>query len=69
MAYLCSMISKDLILSPIKTEMEEFEVRFKTSMQSDVSLLEKINHYIIKKKESKFDQCLFFNIQNAWRTL
>ena len=50
MAYLCSMISKDLILSPIKTEMEEFEVRFKTSMQSDVSLLEKINHYIIKKK-------------------
>jgi len=44
------MSSVDIILSPIKDEMTEFEVRFKDSMQSDVSLLEKINHYIIKRK-------------------
>ncbi len=44
------MSSVDIILSPIKREMAEFEVRFKDSMQSDVSLLEKINHYIIKRK-------------------
>ena len=44
------MSSVDIILSPIKSEMAEFEVRFKDSMQSDVSLLEKINHYIIKRK-------------------
>ena len=44
------MSSVDIILSPIKDEMAEFEVRFKDSMQSDVSLLEKINHYIIKRK-------------------
>ena len=44
------MSSVDVILSPIKNEMAEFEVRFKDSMQSDVSLLEKINHYIIKRK-------------------
>ncbi len=44
------MISRENILRPIKEEMNEFEVRFRKSMQSDVSLLEKINHYIIKKK-------------------
>ncbi len=44
------MSSVDIILSPIKNEMAEFEVRFKESMQSNVSLLEKINHYIIKRK-------------------
>jgi octaprenyl-diphosphate synthase len=30
--------------------MEEFEVRFRSSMRSEVALLDKITHYIVKRK-------------------
>ncbi|MBI1838587.1 MAG: polyprenyl synthetase family protein [Flavobacteriia bacterium] len=38
------------IMAPIETEMNEFEVRFRDSMKSKVPLLDKITHYIIKRK-------------------
>ncbi len=38
------------IKSPIKKEMEEFELKFKASMKSSVPLLDKITHYIVKRK-------------------
>ncbi|MEW6467956.1 MAG: polyprenyl synthetase family protein [Bacteroidota bacterium] len=40
----------DEIKAPIAAEMDEFEVRFRQSMKSDVPLLDKITHYIIKRK-------------------
>ena len=38
------------IKAPIQTELEEFEKRFRASMKSKVPLLDKITHYIIKRK-------------------
>ncbi len=38
------------IKAPIEKEMENFELKFKTSMKSSVPLLDKITHYIVKRK-------------------
>ena len=38
------------IKSPIKLEMSLFEEKFKESLKTNVSLLDKIMHYIIKRK-------------------
>lgn len=38
------------IKAPIAREMEEFERRFKEDMKSEVPLLDKITHYILKRK-------------------
>jgi len=38
------------IKAPIQAELEEFEKRFRASMKSKVPLLDKITHYIIKRK-------------------
>ncbi|MBA3705440.1 MAG: polyprenyl synthetase family protein [Bacteroidetes bacterium] len=38
------------IKAPIAREMEEFEQKFKASMKSSVPLLDKITHYIVKRK-------------------
>lgn len=38
------------IKAPIRSELETFEYKFKESMQSDVALLDKITHYIIRRK-------------------
>ncbi len=40
----------DSIKQPIATEMELFEDKFKQSMKSSVPLLDKITHYIVKRK-------------------
>lgn len=40
----------DHIKAPVKSEMEGFESKFRESMKSRVSLLDKIMHYIIKRK-------------------
>ncbi len=40
----------DQIKQPIEQEIKEFEPRFRASMKSKVSLLDKIMHYIIKRK-------------------
>ena len=38
------------IKKPVKEEMAMFEIKFKLAMKSDVALLDKITHYIIKRK-------------------
>ncbi|MFH1004388.1 MAG: polyprenyl synthetase family protein [Bacteroidota bacterium] len=43
-------ITLDEIKAPILSEMEEFETKFRTFMQSHVPLLDKIMHYIVKRK-------------------
>lgn len=38
------------IKSPVAREMQEFETRFRASMKSNTPLLDKITHYIVKRK-------------------
>lgn len=40
----------DQIISPVQSEMIEFESKFRESMHSDVAMLDKVTHYIIKRK-------------------
>jgi len=40
----------DQIKAPIKVEMDSFESKFKSTMASKVPLLDKITHYIVKRK-------------------
>jgi octaprenyl-diphosphate synthase len=40
----------DEIKAPVAKEMEEFEVKFRSSMKSSVPLLDKITRYIVKRK-------------------
>jgi octaprenyl-diphosphate synthase len=40
----------DIIKAPVANEMEQFESKFKNSMISSVPLLNKITHYIVKRK-------------------
>lgn len=40
----------DKIKLPIKTEMDHFEDKFRDSMRSSVPMLDKITHYIVKRK-------------------
>jgi octaprenyl-diphosphate synthase len=44
------MLTVKEIKANVENEMKEFEVKFKASMKSDVALLDKITHYIIKRK-------------------
>ena len=44
------MIEIKKIKEPIKEEMEVFEKKFKTSMMSEISLLNKITFFIVKRK-------------------
>lgn len=44
------MITLAQIQEPVKKQMEEFEGRFRVSMKSNVPLLDKITHYIVKRK-------------------
>jgi octaprenyl-diphosphate synthase len=43
-------VSVEDIKAPVRKEMEEFELRFRESMRSHVPLLDKIMHYIVKRK-------------------
>ena len=44
------MLKLDQIKIPIATELDAFEEKFKVSMQSSVPLLDRITHYIVKRK-------------------
>lgn len=44
------MLKLDEIKKPIEKELDAFEEKFKTSMQSTVPLLDRITHYIVKRK-------------------
>lgn len=48
------------ILAPIAPEMKLFEVRFRESMQSKVPLLDKITHYIIRRKGKQMRPMFLF---------
>ena len=40
----------DEIKKPIEKELDEFEIRFKNSMKSNVALLDRVTSYIVKRK-------------------
>ncbi len=44
------MLNLDEIKKPIEKEIDAFEEKFKVSMQSAVPLLDRITHYIVKRK-------------------
>lgn len=48
------------ILAPIESEMQLFEVRFHESMKSKVPLLDKITHYIIRRKGKQMRPMFLF---------
>ena len=54
------MMSVKEIMHPIQDEMIEFESRFRKSMQSKVPLLDKITHYIIKRKGKQMRPMFLF---------
>lgn len=47
-------------MAPIDAEMNEFEVRFRQSMKSKVPLLDKITHYIIRRKGKQMRPMFIF---------
>jgi len=54
------MMSVDQIMKPVSSEMEEFEVRFRESMKSNVALLDKISYYIVKRKGKQMRPLFIF---------
>ena len=50
----------DQIMAPIETEMQEFELRFQENMRSKVAMLDKITHYIIKRKGKQMRPMFLF---------
>ncbi|TXI85676.1 MAG: polyprenyl synthetase family protein [Crocinitomicaceae bacterium] len=54
------MLSVKEIMAPIDAEMNEFEVRFRQSMKSKVPLLDKITHYIIRRKGKQMRPMFIF---------
>lgn len=47
-------------MAPIDSEMTEFEVRFRQSMKSKVPLLDKITHYIVRRKGKQMRPMFIF---------
>jgi octaprenyl-diphosphate synthase len=60
MDYLHHVSITDQIKAPIATEMKLFETRFKEAMRSKAPLLDKITHYIIKRKGKQLRPMLVF---------
>lgn len=56
------MASLDSIKAPIEHEMTEFEKKFRQSMKSNVPLLDKITHYIVKRKGKQIRPMFVFLI-------
>ena len=53
-------ISLDEIKSPIKNEMDVFKKKFRLAMQSSVPLLDRIMHYIVKRKGKQMRPMFIF---------
>lgn len=61
--YICiRMMTVKEIMAPIEPEMKEFEVRFRRNMQSKVPLLDKVTHYIIRRKGKQMRPMFLFLI-------
>lgn len=54
------MMNVDQIMKPVEEEMNEFEIRFKAGMKSKVALLDKITHYIVKRKGKQMRPLFIF---------
>ena len=54
------MLTVKEMMKPIEPEMSEFEVRFRQSMKSKVPLLDKITHYIIRRKGKQMRPMFIF---------
>lgn len=54
------MMTVKEIMAPINVEMTEFEIRFRQSMKSKVPLLDKITHYIIRRKGKQMRPMFLF---------
>lgn len=54
------MLTVKEMMKPIDAEMSEFEVRFRHSMKSKVPLLDKITHYIIRRKGKQMRPMFIF---------
>jgi len=48
------------MMKPIEPEIAEFEVRFRQSMKSKVALLDKVTHYIIRRKGKQMRPMFIF---------
>ncbi len=62
------MSKLDQIKQPIEKEIKEFEPRFRASMKSRVSLLDKIMHYIVKRKGKQMRPMFVFLTAKAFGT-
>lgn len=58
------MLKLDEIKKPIEKEIDAFEEKFKTSMQSSVPLLDRITHYIVKRKGKQMRPMFVFFAAN-----
>lgn len=54
------MMSVEEIMEPVSAEMVEFEDRFRASMKSKVPLLDKVTHYIIRRKGKQMRPLFIF---------
>lgn len=48
------------IIAPISPEMKEFEIRFRENMQSHVPMLDKVTHYIVRRKGKQMRPMFLF---------
>ncbi|TNF28242.1 MAG: polyprenyl synthetase family protein, partial [Deltaproteobacteria bacterium] len=48
------------IIDPVSVEMDEFEIRFRESLTSNVSLLDKVTHYVVKRKGKQMRPLFIF---------
>ena len=54
------MMSVKEIMDPISSEMSEFEVRFRENMKSEVPMLDKVTHYVIRRKGKQMRPMFIF---------
>lgn len=54
------MMTVKQIIAPVSSEMQEFEVRFRENMQSHVPMLDKVTHYIIRRKGKQMRPMFLF---------
>ncbi len=47
-------------MAPVADEMKEFEIRFRERMKSNVALLDKVTHYIVKRKGKQMRPLFIF---------
>jgi octaprenyl-diphosphate synthase len=59
------MLKLDEIKKPIEKEIDAFEEKFKTSMKSSVPLLDRITHYIVKRKGKQMRPMFVFFAANV----